>query len=523
MNVSELQAVVSSALHHLTDEQYSLLDQLRQTYGDDAALLRSKLVGLSTLCDLFQQLYGDGPVTLLRAPARINILGEHVDYVSYLPTASLPFGSREHDMVMLFRASDQGRVRGASTRAAYAQFDFKLSEGPSISERAWTEDDWLAYLYGRPAPAPHWGNYVKGAAFFARQKYGKQASRGFDFVIDSSIPPNSGASSSSALVVLAGAAIRQANHIEEEPDELARDSAQAEWYVGTRGGMLDHIAICLARRQRVVHLSYGEEMVELVPMPTDRVRWVTFFSHPADKGRAVMLEYNERAAVSRVLIPAIVADLSRNRPDFAHAWDTAIQSFRAGSLGAFDELEPLLDELPSTVTLGEVEHRYPEAFRECQAAFPTLVQERREHPLKLRDRALHHLGEAQRVAVAVQSLRGSFRDGLPDKAELVHLTMRVQGGLLNWSHESLRDLYEVSTPEVDRLVAVINSDPHVYGARLMGGGFGGNVLALIATERAPRLIARVQSEYYDPQGRDGLQEGSVMVSTPGEGLSTIEL
>jgi galactokinase len=89
------------------------------------------------------------------------------------------------------------------------------------------------------APAPHWSNYVKGAVSFARWKYGARVERGFDFLIESSIPPQSGASSSSALVTLAGAAIRRVNRIDFELNELARDSSQAEWFVGTRGGALD--------------------------------------------------------------------------------------------------------------------------------------------------------------------------------------------------------------------------------------------------------------------------------------------
>lgn len=53
-------------------------------------------------------------------------------------------------------------------------------------------------------PAPHWGNYVKGAAFYAAAKHAGRLRRGFDFLVDSSIPPSGGASSSSALIPLAG-------------------------------------------------------------------------------------------------------------------------------------------------------------------------------------------------------------------------------------------------------------------------------------------------------------------------------
>src|SRR5262249_30746941 len=105
--------------------------------------------------------------------------------------------------------------------------------------------------------------------------------------------------------------------------------------------------------------------------------------------------------------------------------------------------------------------------------------------------------------------------------ERVDETMHALGALLNVAHASLRDLYEVSTPEVEALREIIVADPQVYGARLMGGGFGGNVLALTTADNAPVLVERVQREYYAPQKRDGVGEGAVMVSTPGDGLAEL--
>ncbi|MGH9939419.1 MAG: hypothetical protein ACREAM_24525, partial [Blastocatellia bacterium] len=101
--------------------------------------------------------------------------------------------------------------------------------------------------------------------------------------------------------------------------------------------------------------------------------------------------------------------------------------------------------------------------------------------------------------------------------------LREIGNTLNQSHASLRDYYDVSTPEVERLVKIITADPRVYGARLMGGGFGGSVLALTMAENTQTLIDHVQNEFYGPRGRDGLSEGSVMISTPGAGLELLNL
>jgi galactokinase len=91
----------------------------------------------------------------------------------------------------------------------------------------------------------------------------------------------------------------------------------------------------------------------------------------------------------------------------------------------------------------------------------------RRLPRPLRKRAEHVLGENIRVGKAVAALHA--RD-LPKV-----------GALLNASHESLRDLYEVSTPAVERTVERMMKDGAV-GARLMGGGFGGSVLGLFAPD-----------------------------------------
>jgi galactokinase len=430
---------------------------------------------LSAALQRFKELYGDGEVRVARAPARINIIGEHVDYVPGDSMASLCFASREHAMYMLFRVSDEGVIRGASTLEKFPPFGFALDD-----ENLETNQPWESVVFNRPAPASHWGNYVKGAVGFARWNYGAGVTRGFDFLIESSIPPNSGASSSSALVTLAGAAIREANHLKFNLKELAIDSSQAEWFIGTRGGAMDHLAICLATPGAAIYISHSDQHTETIPMPDHRYRWITFFSHEADKGREMMLEYNERVAVSRIMIPALLRDAV---------------------------------DIPETMTLDEFERRHPQAYRECEREFPILVRERRARALKLFDRSKHHAGESIRVKTMARLFSS---EDLKDEER-----MREIGETLNQSHASLRDYYEVSTPEVESLVEIIKADPRLYGARLMGGGFGGNVLALTTAENMHALIDRAQNEFYAPRGRDGLGEGSVMVSTPGNGIELL--
>ena len=456
--------------------------------------LQRRAVRLTKLCDLFFTQYGDGPVSLLRAPARMGVLGEHIDYVSYLPTASLTFASRERDGWMLYRKSSEPVVRCASSSAKFQPSSFSMLSVPEFSGDV--EAEWLDFLFRHGTPEPHWQNYINAAVTFARGKFAQRIQNGFDFALDSNIPPGGGASSSSALVVLAGAAIRNVNGIAWTPEELARDSALAEWFIGTRGGSMDHITICLGAPANAVLIDYATNNTRLAALPDKPFEWVTFFTKPADKGREIMIEYNERAAVSRLIIPALVK-----------------------SAAASDVIEAV-GLLPERISVDEIRRDYPETFHELERTFPALVNDSPRWPLKIRSRGLHHLGEAKRVALATSTLDSLQND--KDSNDTLS-AMQMLGELLEESHTSLRDLYNVSVPEVEELIDIVQADPHVLGARVMGGGFGGNVLALTTRDHSQNLIARVQEQYYSARGRNGVDEGSVIVSTPGPGLSEIDL
>ena len=80
------------------------------------------------------------------------------------------------------------------------------------------------------------------------------------------------------------------------------------------------------------------------------------------------------------------------------------------------------------------------------------------------------------------------------------------GALMDASHASLRDDYEVSTPELDRLVALLQAQPGVHGARLTGAGFGGACVALCETHAIPGVAAAVLDRY-----RAAGHQGTVLV------------
>ena len=102
-------------------------------------------------------------------------------------------------------------------------------------------------------------------------------------------------------------------------------------------------------------------------------------------------------------------------------------------------------------------------------------------PPPLDRRARHVVSENARVLDAVEALRSGALERL--------------GALLAASHRSLRDDYQVSVPDLDRLVALAAEAPGVFGARLTGGGFGGAIIVAARPEGLQSSMERVAERY----------------------------
>jgi galactokinase len=100
---------------------------------------------------------------------------------------------------------------------------------------------------------------------------------------------------------------------------------------------------------------------------------------------------------------------------------------------------------------------------------------------------------------------------------LEHGDLAAAGTLLLAGHASLRDDYEVSIPEIDLLVELA-CDAGAYGARLLGGGFGGSVIALVDAGRAEEIAAAVAESYRARTGR----AGASLVARASAGASVYE-
>jgi galactokinase len=120
--------------------------------------------------------------------------------------------------------------------------------------------------------------------------------------------------------------------------------------------------------------------------------------------------------------------------------------------------------------------------------------------------ALRDVGEIAAADSLPEPLRSRVRHIVSENARVLEavncLNAHDFGLLMNASHASLRDDYQVSVPELDFLVGLLQANPYVYGARLTGAGFGGACVALCEPQ-ALQEIAVVVLEDYERAGFKG--------------------
>lgn len=122
-----------------------------------------------------------------------------------------------------------------------------------------------------------------------------------------------------------------------------------------------------------------------------------------------------------------------------------------------------------------------------------------ELPESVRQRCRHVISEDERVLESISSLEAGRLDRF--------------GALMNGSHDSLRDDYEVSCAELDAMVAIARTIPGCLGARMTGGGFGGCTVNLVELGAVEQFCQVIAAQYAAAMGK----VPAVYVSVPSQG------
>jgi galactokinase len=364
----------------------------------------------------FLDLFGHPCTGIARAPGRVNLLGEHVDYNAgfVLPAAT------DRATYVAFSPTDSG----LSTLWAEAYRQESRFSSQSIKTTQGLDAQ----------PLAEWAKYPAGVAWALGER-GLEV-RGLEAVYASDVPIGAGLSSSASVELAFVMAWMSVGDWSLPPMELALLCQRAEnEYVGVNCGIMDQAASACGEQDRLLLLDCRSLQYQTLPLPE--------------------------------CVAIIVADTGVRH-------SLASSAYNDRRLSCERAVDILRRELPELAALRDVS---PADFNRLSSLLPADVEMRARHVVE----------EIARTRRASPLLTAG--------------DVEAFGGLMNACHASLRDLYEVSCPELDIMVRIAQSLPGCYGARLTGAGFGGCTVNLVNRQQSAAFVQALAQGYGSQTGR----------------------
>ena len=289
-----------------------------------------------------------------------------------------------------------------------------------------------------PDEAANWTNYPKGV-MWAFEKRGYKLAHGMDILIYGNIPSGSGLSSSASLEVLTGLMLKDTFGFEN----------------------LTMVEVALIGQDSENNFNGCNCGI------MDQ-----FASAMGKKDHAIFLDTN---TLNYEYAPVILKDakIVITNSKVKHSLvDSAYNDRR-------NECETALKELQEKLPIQSLGELTQEEFELHKGAIKDPVRQRR---------AKHAVYENQRTIRAVEALREN--------------DVELFGRLMNESHQSLKEDYQVSCQEIDILVDLAQAMPGVLGSRITGGGFGGCTVSIVRNDAVDGFISQIGKTYQEKVGHE---------------------
>ncbi len=381
-------------------------------------------IAIAAVTEAFEKRFGAKPEVVVRAPGRVNIIGEHTDYNHgfVLPMAI------ERETAIAGRRRDDGLL---CARAENLDREVTVRLDERVRNAA---EPWIDYIMGVVDELYKAGKTPAGA----------------DLVILGDVPLGCGLSSSAALEMAALCLFEELGGFKFDGPEAARLGQRVENnFLGLKSGIMDQFISRCGRADHGLFLDCRSFAYDLVPISFNNALFVIANTKCA-RGLTAS-KYNERVAECGEAVAALRAGTGREGTHLRDFTLDDLENCRAGMGGI--------------------------AFR----------------------RARHVITENVRTQQACTAM------GSGDKVTL--------GALMTESDFSLRDDYEVTSPELDAMAEVARSLHGCHGARMTGAGFGGCTINLVDADQARAFCAALMQGYTEATGL----VGEVILSRPADG------
>ena len=533
-------------LLHEPDGQFEMI--IRHICGESPEFIDYQKRWYRRILETFGALYGkDAEVIIARAPARVNLIGMHIDHRGGHVN---PIAAKEMVVVAQPRDDDYVLLHDIESDK-FLPRRFRISD--ELPQRK--VEDWLSFTeekseeIKRKGQAGDWSNYVKASACYLQElnrdydgSYIKRL-RGMNALTAGNIPIASGMGSSSALVVASAEALTAINNLQFTDDEFVEACGTAEWFVGTRGGFGDHAAIKLSRRGHISNIGFFPLTIDFAPFLDGYRVAVCSTLKEAKKAAGAKSIFNERVATYEIGLMMLKQKfpLIRERVQY-------FRDLNPENLGKDEAwLYEMLKSLPIRIQRKQLLNQLKDDTDALTELFRT--HDEPTEGYRVRGVCLFGLAECARAKVATSFLEKGDMEAFGELITISHegdRVTRIVDGERIYREEEITDEYldrlifhlrsdnpskresarlyrqpggyAVSCEELDELVDITKGVDGVLGAGRVGAGLGGCISVLIDKNKTDELVNAVTAEYYKPRGLPA----AVEVCFPVDGSGLIE-
>lgn len=476
-------------------EQKQTITQVYETEDEQTAAFQA----INVVTDAFSKRFQKQPDAIARAPGRVNLIGEHVDYEGY----SVVPCALSLDVLIAFAAQPaaDGVIACSASPSIYPEHLFEAD--PNIEPQSLSLG-WAKYIAcGFRGVFEHLHNTSQAPA--------NEAVSGLQLMVLGRVPAGSGLSSSSALVCAAALTTAYVHRVQLSKHALATLCAACEKHAGAESGGMDQAISFFGERMKAMHISFTPLRAEAVTLPASLRIVVANSLAESHKAETADSRYNLRVLECALASKCLLAHHSHA---FEHV--STLRGAQHKLALSSEQLESAIDQSlhEEIYAVDEIESLLGIAIETAigpNASLKQALDTNRENGFKLQQRAKHVASEVNRTRTFISAAATN------DVASLA--------GAMDESHQSLRSLYECSCPELDQLVTALR-EGGARGARLTGAGWGGCAVAVVDSYLLDHLLLHVKGAYYGVQSgslRSGMPiESAIFATTPGTGACLMD-
>ncbi|EJD49560.1 Galactokinase [Auricularia subglabra TFB-10046 SS5] len=512
----------------MADLSIPVYDALSSVYPDSHSAHAPRW---NDLAEQFTARFGRKPTHICRAPGRVNLIGEHIDYALFgvLPAAIEP------DILVACAQKPNDDTDGAKPGLIHAQnLDPKYTPQEFAAERD-ANGKWHLDIDKKQL---RWESYVKAGYYGVLEQFFADNDAepvGFDMLVTGTVPGGSGLSSSAAMVVASTLTCLVMNGHEHKltRGRLVELAMANEQRVGVNSGGMDQAASVIPPNNSALYITFYPKLhAEPVVLPPDAVLVIAHSLFTAEKLLTSKTNYNlrvvETLVAARVLARRLGVEVGKAEKitlrEVLQRWVGGDKQLSPDELrDALERIIPhvsglrldddasLDDETDTGLTMEEMIEVSGLSAPEFNEVYLSWVEVEATH-FQLFKRAKHVFTEALRVLQFRELCLKAASSAEPNPDLLPQL-----GALFNASQHSCDKLFNCSAPGLNTLTAIALK-AGAYGSRLTGAGWGGCTVSLVPADRVQEFIDTLAKEYepYHALAPEALRE-AVFATKPGSG------